>query len=344
MFKNKHLQHLRATSLKLLLGLLLSATPLLWGCPEQAVQVPERRPEPQPPEAVSPADHGELKSFFAARGYDWDTLHHGIPPFFLESLPGDLDRIARVEEKKRVFFLSMLPMVLLANEEIDRKRRELTALLDRHDAGSPLSAEEDILIASLAREYGLKDDPLADEAARSALLRRVDTIPPSLALAQAATESAYGTSRFARLGNNLFGEWTFTPGTGLVPKERPPGATYEVRRFASLYDSVRSYMRNLNTHRAYRPFRLRRAELRTAGLVPAGIDLAAGLERYSTRGTAYIEDLRAIIRRNGLSLLATVALRPPPLPPQPAEPAPLSAGLLASAPNSSRHAPPGVDP
>lgn len=335
---------MRSPTAKVLLALAMAASLFLCGCPEQAVQVTSRppapQPHPQPPEVVTPASHGELKEFFAARNYDWNTVAEGVPPFLLGALPGDLDRIPRVAEKKRVFFLSMLPMVLMVNDEIRRQREELVALFARHDAGDRLSPEQRTLAASLAREYGLQGDPLASDGVRRALLERVDTIPTSLALAQAATESAYGTSRFARQGNNLFGEWTFIPGTGLVPKERPPGATYEVRRFATPYDSVRSYLRNLNTHRAYRLLREQRTHLRTAGRPLKGMDLARGLEKYSTRGEAYVEDIRAIIRRNHLSLLATVTLRDPHSPPATEaaveEAAPSGAGLLASLTPSSR--------
>jgi Bax protein len=139
----------------------------------------------------------------------------------------------------------------------------------------------------------------------------MDTLPPSLVLAQAANESGYGTSRFALEGNNLFGLWTYVKGTGLVPLKRPRGQTHEVRRFPSLYDSVRAYMNNLNVHRAYRPLRELRSLLRSRGLELRGVDLAAGLRHYSPRREAYVKEIRSIIRGNDLSRFSSAALVKP---------------------------------
>ena len=132
------------------------------------------------------------------------------------------------------------------------------------------------------------------------LLRRVDVVPPSLALAQAANESAWGTSRFARDGNNYFGQWCFEQGCGLVPKRRDEGRAHEVATFSSPVESVERYMANLNTHDAYRPLRERREQLRESEAPITGIQLAAGLEKYSERGEEYIAELRSMIRFNNL--------------------------------------------
>lgn len=258
---------------------------------------------------VTPSSHRELHSLFHSEGYDWKTLHKGVPPLVMSTLPADLARVPRITERKRLFFLSLLPMVLIANEEISRKREELLWLFERFDAGEALDAVEAEFVASIAREYGLKGDPLADFGARDALLKRVDIVPPSLVLAQAANESAYGTSRFALKGNNLFGEWTLIPGNGLVPRQRPAGEIYEVRRFPTLLDSVKAYLKNINTHTAYLPLRDRRAALRAEGLPLQGRDLARGLTKYSVRGEAYVDEIREIIRRNRLSLLSSATLR-----------------------------------
>jgi len=306
------LSHLKNIVLALLALLSLPMVGCTEAPPAQAEVAAEQvaeRPVPAPPASVSPADHRELKKFLASHGYDWDTLANGVPAFILEILPADLDRIPQLSEKKRIFFLSLLPMVLMANEEILSQREELIRLLQLHQETGDLSAEQRAWIESLARSYRVSGDPLNAPGARKRLLKRVDIIPPSMALAQAANESGYGTSRFARLANNLFGEWTFSPGTGLVPKDRPAGSIYEVRRFATLYDSVRSYFRNINTHRAYSSLRKHRAEARAAGLPLRGIDLAEGLTLYSARKEAYVEEIRAIIRSNDLHSLATAALR-----------------------------------
>ncbi len=260
---------------------------------------------------LAPSSHRELSSFLASNSYDWDSLESGVPPFILETLPPDLNELETIEEKKRLFFLSLLPMVLMVNEEIHKQRQELLAILRHYDSGQPLSPKQWERLYFLAWEYGVEANPLTDHLARRSLLRRMDTLPPSLVLAQAANESGYGTSRFALEGNNLFGLWTYERGTGLVPLKRPPGQTYEVRRFPTLYDSVRAYMNNLNVHRAYRSMRELRSMLRSRGLDLRGVDLAAGLRLYSARREAYVKEIRSIIRGNDLSRLSSATLAKP---------------------------------
>ena len=130
-----------------------------------------------------------------------------------------------------------------------------------------------------------------------------------MVLAQAANESAWGTSRFSLVANNLFGQWTFIPGQGIIPKDRPEGETYEVRKFSTVYDSVRSYLLNLNTHQAYQQLRQLRTASRVNGQNPKGLKLAEGLLRYSTRGEDYVKELQAMIRFNQLSRFTTAKLR-----------------------------------
>ena len=128
---------------------------------------------------------------------------------------------------------------------------------------------------------------------------RVDTVPASLVLAQAANESAWGTSRFARRANNFFGVWCFTPGCGITPNRRDAGKTHEVRRYKSVQASVNHYIRMINTNNAYRELREIRAELRDENRVN-GLGLADGLLRYSERGPAYVRELKQMIRYNNL--------------------------------------------
>ena len=280
-------------------------------------------------EVIAPSTHQELNRIFQAHEYTWDTLEEGAPPLILKSLPGDLETIPDTDRRKKVFFLSLLPMVLLGNEEISRQRSEIVSILNRQRSGAPLREEEKVRLLEIARDYGIDQDPLQNRAAQEELLKRVDTLPPALVLAQAATESGYGTSRFALLGNNIFGEWTFTPGTGIVPRNRPEGETYEVRHFPTLYESLRSYMKNLNTHRAYRSLRAIRASLRAEERPVHSAELARGLINYSTRREAYIREIRAIIRGNRLSRLSEITLRKPP-------PSGSAAGLLSTAHLASR--------
>lgn len=139
---------------------------------------------------------------------------------------------------------------------------------------------------------------LFDHQAWTRLLRRVDVIPVKLVLAQAANESAWGTSRFAREGNNLFGQWCFTKGCGMVPIRRAEGASHEVALFTTPAASVRAYMLNLNSGGAYEHFRKIRIGLKRMNKPQSAIVLAAGLEKYSERGRDYVRSIRDMIRGN----------------------------------------------
>ena len=291
----------------LLLILLFSSTFLISACERSAFSWPT--PETGIIETISPASHQGLSNYLTVNNYRWDTLEQGVPPFLLTALPKDIHRIQNITERKRLFFLSLLPSVLLANREITLQRQQLLIALRHNEAGLPLSAPQQLLLNRLIKTYRLRHNPLTHQHTRKQLLERLDTLPADLVLAQAATESGYGTSRFSRQGNNLFGQWTYATGTGLVPKERSAKQRHEVQRFASLYDSVRSYMNNINTHRAYGSLRTIRAQKRSQKQALRGIDLAAGLRLYSSRRDAYVAEIRAIIRSNRLSRLTTVSLR-----------------------------------
>lgn len=281
---------------------------LFWpaGCSEQSSG---KQPPIEDPIVVSPDSYEELQKLFDSINYSLENLEKGVPRLVLTQLPEDMKRLSVIPEKKRIFVLSLLPMVLMANEEIDYKRSRLNTLMDRHQRGSLLTQADREWLKSLTREYGLTGNPMEQPGLRKRLLKRVDTIPPALVLAQAANESGWGTSRFAQDANNLFGEWTFIEGAGLVPKNRPEGARYEVRKFDNLYQSVDSYMNNLNTHRAYRPLRSIREKIRDKGRAPDGLSLARGLEKYSSRRTAYVEDIQQMIRQNNLKKLSSVYLK-----------------------------------
>lgn len=306
-------------------GLFLIATPI--NCRA------ELKDHDQPLPQIEYNNHLELDDYLQEKNYDWDTLNRGVPRFILTNLPDDMEKVPQVTDKKRIFFLSLLPMVLMANNEILAERKRLIELkapnASRHNE---IKAHDVIWVQQLARDYGIKKDPLTDPQTMEKLLRRVDQVPASLVLAQAANESGWGTSRFARLANNLFGEWTFKPGTGITPRDRPEGETYEVKRFKNLLASIRSYLHNINTHWAYRELRNKRAELRSSGQPLRGLDLAQHLELYSTRRQAYVEELRRLIRSNNLTRLTDVYLRRPEAPVQPP-----TYGLFSAAKFSGRH-------
>jgi len=221
-----------------------------------------------------------------------------------------------VNEKKELFYRALLPLILVANEEILRDRARLQEVAARQAAGSTPANDDMAFLRNLARNYRVVRDG-ADDAdvlsATSELLARVDAVPPALALGQGAYESGYGTSRFAMFGNALFGQWTFD-GSGMRPKEkRAAKGNYGVASFDWPLDSVRAYMRNLNTHRSYADLRAERAALRRVGEPVMGKALTKTLTKYSERGQAYVDTLQSIIRINGLDVADTARLKDEPV-------------------------------
>ena len=211
----------------------------------------------------------------------------------------DFSTYTDVKAKKAAFFGYMLPLVEARNLHIQGQRRQLLAVAGR--AQGVLSAQDTKTLADLAGVYRLADADLSSAELIKELLIRIDTVPPSLALAQAAVESGWGTSRFAVQANNLFGQWCYEQGCGLVPSRRNSGANHEVAKFDSVSDAVYSYTRNINTHRAYKDLRMSRAALRADDKTVTGHILAEGLLRYSERGEDYVHELQSVIRINKLA-------------------------------------------
>lgn len=238
----------------------------------------------------------KLSETFQRIGYDLDAVRsgaHAVPRLLLTNLPTDFAEIGPAAERKAVFIQFMLPLILTANERILKERERLQALDDAKRSGRPLEKADVKWLSSIMARYGAEN--------MDQLLRRVDTIPPSLAIAQAAVESGWGTSRFAREGNALFGQRTFKrERPGIVPQERDEGQSFAVRAFDRLLDAVRAYKVNLNTHDAYSEFRRTRAEMRAAGKPLSGIDLVPTLIRYSEIGEEYVRTIEDIIRGNNL--------------------------------------------
>ncbi len=287
------------------LFLFISATALLLASCSESVAPTYKG---SPVRIVATGSVNELEEAFYRHRYDIELLHQGVPPLIFESLPTEMSKIRSAARKKNLFVQTLLPMVLLANKEIAQERENLLGLRSQLAESQELDEEQLHLLTTLQHRYAVSGNPTAPETLAE-LQHRIDQVPAELALAQAANESAWGTSRFSRLGNNLFGEWTFIPGTGIIPEGRPEGATYEVRRFDTLYDSIRSYLRNLNTHSAYADFRRLRAEARQRGEVPSGVHLAEGLLQYSTRREAYVLALQNLIRQNNLQRFSRASLR-----------------------------------
>ena len=228
-----------------------------------------------------------------------------VPPIYLNHFPADMASLNSPRLRKDIFIKTVLPLVLRANSEVRLERQRMLVLLERIKGKFPnegLTPTEHAFLTKLAVEYGVGEMDFVE------LQQRVDVVPASLALAQGAEESGWGTSRFARLGNAVFGQRTFRKGDGLVPLRRERGERYEVKSFNNLYKSVRAYVWNLNTHFAYSKFRAKRASLRNDGLPLDGYVLTGTLDRYSERGVNYISAIRAIIQRNRLDEFDDVRL------------------------------------
>lgn len=208
--------------------------------------------------------------------------------------------IRDTDTKKQAFFDFLQPYVDAKNAEVRIQRQHLLGLIEKIRTGYVLSIDELVFLRDLSREYEVPTDDLKDQAFLELLLRRVDVLPPSLVLAQAANESAWGTSRFAREGYNFFGQWCYQKGCGLVPDRRRPKDSHEVKSFASIEEAVHAYFRNLNTFPSYQGLRRIRQDLRNQARPIDGLSLSEGLRSYSERGDAYIDELRRMIRHNGL--------------------------------------------
>lgn len=217
-----------------------------------------------------------------------------LPSWADDDLP-DFTQYQDTTEKKAAFFSFLYPRIVLANSRILIARGYLDSLADKES----LTPKESDWLAGQAERLRVDAEPGSDQ--QFALLRkRLDVIPPSLILAQAANESAWGTSRFATRGNNLFGQWCFSKGCGLVPLSRNDGASHEVATFASPYRSVRAYIQNLNRHPTYQLLRDIRLKDRRSNEPLSGRALAQGLLGYSERGEDYIKEIRAMIQYNNL--------------------------------------------
>jgi Bax protein len=214
-----------------------------------------------------------------------------------ETLP-DFTGIERADVRKEAFFEFLAPIVESENERVLEQRRQLQAIAPEVSDGAPLPLMDRYWMRRLAAEYELDWPGESREATLDLLQRRVDLVPAPLALVQAAKESGWGRSRFARMGNNLFGHWCYSRGCGIVPSRRNTGAAHEVAAFESVRQSVRRYMNNLNTHDSYLPLRRIREAERKSNVTPRALSLADGLIRYSERREAYVQEIKQIIRSN----------------------------------------------
>lgn len=200
-------------------------------------------------------------------------------------------------ERKKEFFNYLLPLINNHNASILKARHKISQWSQHPDS---LGWFDHFQLENFLETYQLDNFNINNEHDWAKLLRRVDVIPASLALAQAANESGWGTSRFAREGNNYFGQWCYKKGCGIVPKGRGTRDVHEVAIFNSPSDSVASYLRNLNSHKAYKTLREIRVIMREEEQSIRGAELVKGLGKYSQRGQDYTIELRSIILHNNL--------------------------------------------
>ena len=232
----------------------------------------------------------------------WGQCSRNAPsflPFAPERLP-DFASYTDTNEKKNAFFDYLAPHIEAVNSAILQERRHLEKIRADFVAGDHPGWLDRRWLARTAERYEAEMPDPVDLAFLDLMLRRVDVIAPSLIMAQAANESAWGTSRFAKLGNNLFGMRTYDPGTGIVPKRRPAGQTWEVAAYDSVREGLAAYVHTLNTGDTYPLLRRIRRDLLRQDRSIAGTALAGGLVRYSEKGYEYIAIIRSMIRSNNL--------------------------------------------
>ncbi len=283
----------------LLAGLWLALAPLAVPAGERlpagALQVIE----------IEPASVAELESAFHTHGLDW-PIEPGqtIPPLAVKRLPPDFPQVNDIPRRKGLFVRVVLPLALMENQRL-REQRALAKLFLRYPP-ERLGDRYRSWLERLMDDYRIPRQWDFQRRGRE-LMVRLDEVPVELVVAQAAMESGWGTSRFALEGNALFGQWTWS-GPGLRPSEAAPDTTHKVRVFPSLRASLRAYLHNLNSGRAYAHFRELRAKLRLANEPLDPERLAQGLEAYSARGMAYVRELERMLRRPELARLGRVSL------------------------------------
>ena len=236
-------------------------------------------------------DASTIKQLFDDTNYTLNDVRETklVKPVALTLLPNEIKMIENTKERKEFFIQIILPLILQENNNIKIDRKRLFSIINKNNN----TRLEKKWLEKKYKQYGVVSKDL------SLLKIRMDEIPVSLAIAQAAKETGWGTSRFAQEGNALFGQWTWS-GEGLKPKEADESKGHKVMKFNVLQASVRAYQRNLNTHKSYKNFRLARAELRDRNKPLDSLILSKFLDNYAETGEKYVEVLQKIIKQNNL--------------------------------------------
>ncbi len=232
-----------------------------------------------------------IEELFKSTNYTLDDVRKNklVKPISLTLLPHEIKKIENTKKRKDLFIQIILPLIIKENQNIRLDRKKLFSVLNK----SKNTKTEKNWLNSKFKQYGVLNKDL------STLKIRMDEVPVSMAIAQAAKETGWGTSRFAQEGNALFGQWTWT-GEGLKPKGADSNTSHKVMRFKVLQASVKAYQRNLNTHSSYKNFRSARAELRDDGKKLDSIILTDHLDKYAETGKEYVKILQKIIKQNNL--------------------------------------------
>ena len=232
-----------------------------------------------------------IKQLFDDTGYNLKDVRKKklIKPVALTLLPQEITMIEDIKKRKDFFIQIVLPLIVKENNNIRLDRKTLFKIINK----SNNTSTEKQWLEKKYKQYGINSRDL------STLKIRMDEIPVSLAIAQAAKETGWGTSRFAQEGNALFGQWTWS-GEGLKPKDADASEVHKVMKFNVLQASVRAYQRNLNTHSTYKNFRKARAEFRDANQPLDSLKLSEYLNKYAETGSQYVEVLQKIITQNQL--------------------------------------------
>ena len=230
--------------------------------------------------------------------YDLDKVRDEkqVKPIYFTRLPRDLDQIKTIKAKKETFLQIVLPLVVAENEKIETDRNYLLKVIRDNDSSEKLQ-----WLKRKFKEYKVKDGDINE------LIEKVDIVPTSIALAQAAKESGWGTSRFALEGNAIFGQWTWD-GVGIEPLDKSDDQGHKILKFPILRASVKAYITNLNTHPSYKNFREKRLMLRQSNKALSGIDLIHELENYAETGKEYTRILEQIIEQNDLQEFESVVI------------------------------------
>jgi Bax protein len=233
-----------------------------------------------------------IEELFKSTNYTLEDVRKNklVKPISLTLLPNEIKKIENTKKRKDLFIQIILPLVIKENNNIRFDRKKLFSILNK---SKNTRAEKNWLNLKF-KQYGVVNKDL------STLKIRMDEVPVSMAIAQAAKETGWGTSRFAQEGNALFGQWTWS-GEGIKPSKADGNSTHKVMKFKVLQASVKAYQRNLNTHSSYRNFRSARAELRDEGKKLDSMVLSEHLDKYAETGKKYVTILQQIIKQNNLT-------------------------------------------